>query len=85
MRISSLFLIGLTVLLGAACSKVNMENYSRLKVGQSYDEIVAIVGQPERCDEVLGVRHCLWGSDSQGFKIGFVGNASLTMSAHNLK
>jgi len=68
-----------------ACGKVSMENYQRLKVGQSYDEIVAVVGQPARCDELLGVRQCQWGDDDRYIRVGFVAGAALTLSAHNLK
>jgi hypothetical protein len=80
-----LFLIAFLALLAVACSKVSMENYGRLKTGQSYDEVVAILGNPARCDEMLGVRSCLWGDDNRGIKVGFVGSAALTMSAVNLK
>lgn len=75
----------LSVFLLAACSKVNMENYNRLKTGQGYDEIVAVLGQPTRCDEVLGVRQCVWGDEQHNIKVGFVGNTALTMSANNIK
>lgn len=75
----------LTTLLLAACSKVNMENYNRLKTGQSYDEVVAILGQPARCDEIIGVRQCVWGDEQRGIKVGFVGSAALSMSANNLQ
>ncbi|MDQ5904029.1 MAG: hypothetical protein QG672_1622, partial [Pseudomonadota bacterium] len=50
-----LFLIAFLALLAVACSKDSMEIYGRLKTGQSYDEVVAILGNPTRCDEVLGV------------------------------
>ena len=82
MRLLPLFLAACLL---AACSKVNMENYNRLKTGQGYDEIVAVLGQPTRCDEVLGVRQCLWGDEQRGIKVGFVGNTALTLSANNLK
>ena len=75
----------LAALLLAACSKVTIDNYNRLKTGQSYDEIVAILGQPTRCDEVIGVRQCVWGDEQRSIKIGFVGNAALTLAANNLK
>lgn len=78
-------LLILSALILAACSKVTMDNYNRLKVGQGYDEIVAVLGQPARCDEVLGVRHCLWGDEQRNVKIGFVAGKALTMSANNLK
>jgi len=79
-----LFLVALFAL--AACgSKVSMENYNRLKTGQSYDEIVAVLGEPAACDEVLGVRQCQWGDAQRNIKIGFVGSKALTMAANNLK
>ena len=69
----------------AACSKLTMENYGRLKMGQSYDEVVAILGQPARCDELLGIRQCQWGDDTRNIKIGFAANTALTLAATNLK
>ncbi len=85
--LSRLLLLAVFALAAVACSKVNMENYARLKTGQSYDEVVAIIGQPTRCDELLGVRQCVWGDEKQGqgITVGFVGTAALTMSANNLK
>jgi hypothetical protein len=42
-----LLLIAALALFVAACSsKVNLENYGRLKSGQSFEEIVAVLGQP---------------------------------------
>jgi hypothetical protein len=84
-RIPTLFAVLFVALLAAACSRLNMDNYSRLKVGQSYDEVVAVIGQPARCDELLGVRQCVWGDDNRNIKISFVAGSALTLSAHNLK
>jgi hypothetical protein len=85
--LSRLLLLAAFALAAVGCSKVNMENYARLKTGQSYDEVVAILGKPARCDEMLGVRQCIWGEEKQGpgITVGFVGTAALTMSANNLK
>lgn len=85
MRQPRLLLIAVLAFVAVACSKVNMENYSRLKVGQSYDEVVAVLGQPARCDEILGVRQCQWGDEARNVKAGFVGGMVLTLTAHNLK
>ena len=38
-------------LLAGACSKVNAENYAKLKVGMSYQEATAILGGATRCDD----------------------------------
>jgi hypothetical protein len=82
-RFIPLLLVSLGLL--AACSKVNLENYNRLKTGQSYDEVVAVIGAPTRCDEMLGVRQCVWGDEQRNIKIGFVAGKALTMAANNLK
>lgn len=68
-----------------ACSRLNMENYAKLKVGQSYDEVVAIIGDPTRCDETLGIRQCQWGSEEKGIRVGFAAGKALAFSAQNLK
>ena len=85
MRIFRFFLFSVLAFVALVCGQVNMENYSRLKTGQGYDEVVAILGQPARCDEMLGVRQCVWGDDKQGITVGFVASKALTMSANNLK
>lgn len=75
----------LAALAVAGCSKVTLENYSRLKAGQRYDDVVAVIGQPARCDEVLAVRQCVWGDEARNIKVGFVAGVALNLSAHNLK
>jgi hypothetical protein len=57
---------GLSVLLATlglwGCGDaLTLANYNRLQVGQSYDEVRQIIGEPSRCDEALGVRSCQWG------------------------
>ncbi len=74
-----------TLLLIAGCSKLTMENYSKLKVGQSYEEVVGVLGEPKRCDEAIGVRQCLWGDESRGVKVGFAAGKALAFTATNLK
>lgn len=72
-------------LLLAACGKLDMVHYDRLKVGQSYDEVVGIIGKPDRCDDMLGLRKCQWGNDNRYVRVTFAGNTVLTLVAHNLK
>lgn len=82
MRMLTLSLLALTLF---GCSKLTMENYAQLKVGQSYEEVTAIIGPPARCDEVLGVRQCLWGDEQKGIRVGFAAGKALAFSANNLK
>jgi hypothetical protein len=82
-RIAGLFL---TSLLLAACgNQLSMENYNKLKVGQSYEDVRKIIGEPARCDEVLGIRTCIWGDEKQGITINFVAGQVMLVSATNIK
>lgn len=69
----------------AACNKISIDNYQRLKAGQTFEEVVAIIGQPARCDEALGIRQCQWGDEQSGISGNFVGGKALLFSARNLK
>ncbi len=74
-----------TVLALTACNKLSMDNYQRLQAGQTFDEVVAIIGQPTKCDETIGIRQCQWGDDQHGISGNFVGGKALLFAAKNLK
>ena len=60
MKIRTLCAMGLLlVMLG--CSKITLENYNKISMGMSYDEVTQLIGSPDTCDDVMGVRNCLWG------------------------
>ncbi len=77
--------VTLGCLLLAACGKLTMENYNLLKVGMSYQEVAAIVGEADSCDEVLGTRSCVWGKAEQQIKAGFVADKAIAFSHKGLK
>ena len=74
-----------TALLTACTNPINLENYNKLQLGQSVDEVNKIVGAPARCDEVLGVRNCVWGDEQRGFSVNFVAGKVILLSAKGLK
>ncbi|MBL8413960.1 MAG: DUF3862 domain-containing protein [Propionivibrio sp.] len=82
-RIPGLFLSSL--LLAACGSQLSLENYNKLKVGQSYEDVRKIIGEPARCDEMLGIRTCIWGEEKQGITINFVAGQVMLLSATNIK
>ena len=84
MRIGKIVIV-LSVLVLAACGRLDLAHYEKLKVGQSYDEVVGILGKPDRCDEMLGLRNCQWGNDNRYIRVAFAGSTVLTLVAHNLK
>ena len=69
----------------ACSSKVNLENYGKLRTGQSYEDVTKILGDPARCDEVLGIRTCVWGDEQRGISVNFVAGQVIQLSAKNLK
>ena len=69
----------------AGCSKLTLENYDRIKVGMSYAEVKQILGDPAKCDEVLGVRNCLWGDDARQITVSFAADRVAVHSAKGLK
>lgn len=74
------------VLLVSACSsKVSLENYNKLRAGQSFDEVKALLGDPSRCDEALGVRVCFWGDEEKGINVNFAAGKVILHAAKNLK
>jgi hypothetical protein len=83
LRITGLVLTGIFL---AACSgQLNLDNYNKLKSGQSYDEVKKIIGEPTRCDEMLGIRSCVWGDEQRGISVNFVAGQAVLLSARNLK
>jgi hypothetical protein len=73
----------LLVLLG--CSQLTLENYSKIEPGMSYDEVTKLIGKPDKCDDVMGVRNCTWGDEKRSINVTFAGGKVLLFSSNNLK
>ena len=57
----------------SGCSKVNKENYDKIKIAMSYEDVVGVLGQPDSCDEsILKTKSCTWGSPDKHIKIKFM-------------
>ena len=53
-----------------ACSKLTKENYDKLEMGMSQDEVEAILGSADNCGKTMGTMACTWGNeDSKHVKI----------------
>jgi hypothetical protein len=74
----------LLALLASGCSKLTQENYDKLKTGMGYDEVTAILGNPDQCSETLGVKKCTWGDEQKHIDINFVGDKMLLSNAKNI-
>ena len=79
-RTAFIMLLALT-----GCSKLSMENYQQLKTGMSYDEVTAIIGKPESCEEALGTRSCIWGDEQKQIKAAFLAEKAMLFSHQGLQ
>lgn len=79
-----LALIALASLL-LGCSKLTLENYQQIRIGMTYDEVVALIGKPDRCDDLMGLRNCTWGDASSGAQVSFAGDKVILFSSTDLK
>lgn len=85
-RISVVVLIALiAVSLVVGCSKINKENYDKIQLGMTYDEVEALLGTPDEVKDVIGTRSCVWGKAPQTISIKFVGDKVVYHSAEGLK
>lgn len=81
--LAALFIIFFLVVV--ACSRLTMENYKKIKAGMSYDEVVNVLGKPDKCDDVIGMRKCIWGDEKKSITVSFVGDKALLFSAENIR
>jgi len=76
----------LAAVLVAACNtRLTLDNYNKIRAGQTFDEVRQILGDPARCDEALGVRSCVWGDEQRGINVNFLAGQVVLHSARNLK
>ena len=73
----------LAMLLG--CSKLTMENYSKIKMGIGYGEVVEILGKPDSCSEALFVRNCVWGNEEKNITVNFMGEKAVLFTSRNIR
>ena len=85
-RIAIIVLVALmAVALVVGCSKINKDNYDKIEVGMTYDEVVAILGTPDEVTDAIGTKSCVWGKAPQTISIKFVGDKVVFHSAEGLK
>lgn len=63
------------------CSNnLTKENYDKLKVGMSYEEVTTILGASTECSEALGTKSCTWGKGEKYIKVKFVADKAIFFS-----
>jgi hypothetical protein len=76
--------VTLIVLLMAGCSKLTVGNYDRLKMGMPYEEVVKIIGAPDKCSDVMGVKNCEWGNEKKSINVTFAGDKVIFFTGNGL-
>ena len=66
------------------CSKLNRENYDKIKVGMDYQQVVSIIGDPDKCDAIMGSKNCVWGDENKNITINFIGDKVFVLSMNGL-
>jgi hypothetical protein len=79
-----LLVVTLLLLITAGCSKLTMENYSKLKIGMTYKEVVDTIGAPDKCSDVMGLRNCQWGNEKISINVAFAGDKVLFFTGNGL-
>ena len=83
--ILSVLLFLLLCFLAASCSNLTQENYDKIKVGMSYQEVEKILGSNPTCDSAVGVKSCTWGTAEKHVNVSFVADKVALHSAKGLK
>ena len=84
MSIRRIALLSFCVLL-AACSKVNQENYAKLKAGMTKAEVEALIGEPAECAGAIGLTSCTWGDEKTSISVQYAGDKVMMFSGNGLK
>lgn len=85
MRLRSMLATLLAALVLPACSKLTPENYDKLKVGMSYVQVKAILGDPASCNDLLTVKTCTWGDDKRYINVNFVADQVVLFNSAHLR
>jgi outer membrane protein assembly factor BamE (lipoprotein component of BamABCDE complex) len=85
MRITSVMLVLALCLLTVACENLSQENYNKIKVGMSLQEVEKLLGSSPTCDSAVGMKNCTWGTADKHVKVQFVADKVALHSAKGLK
>ena len=69
----------------SACSKINQENYSKLKAGMAKSEVESLLGSPTECSGAIGLTSCTWGDEKAFISVQFAADKVMLFSGQGLK
>lgn len=77
-------LAALALVLGA-CTKLTLENYDKLKMGMTYNEVKQLLGTPDKCSDLLAVKSCTWGNEARYVQVNFFADQVVLFNSSNLR
>ena len=72
MRITSVMLVLTLCLLTVACENLSQENFNKIKVGMSLQEVEKLLGLQPHLRLGGGMKNCTWGTADKHVKVQFV-------------
>ncbi|WP_394220727.1 DUF3862 domain-containing protein [Alteromonas gracilis] len=85
-KLAMIVFLALNTLALSGCSKLTKENYDKLEMGMTQDEVEAVLGSADNCAKTMGATACTWGNeDAKHVKIVFMGNKAVTFSYDGLQ
>lgn len=73
------------VLLLVGCSKLTLDNYNKIAAGMTYTEVTGLIGKPDKCDDLMGIRSCQWSYGKTEVHVSFAGDKVVLYSSQNLQ
>ena len=74
----------MAVMFLAGCSKITKENYDRIKLGMTQEEVISILGKSDSCESMLGADNCIWGDANKNITIKFIGGNVVFFSSKGI-
>ena len=73
------------VLVLAGCGKLTEANYAQLKAGMTGEQVEAVLGAADSCEETFAFRSCEWGDESRYIRVKFIGDKVIALSKKDLR
>lgn len=84
MSLRSVALLSFCMLL-VACSKVTVENYSKITAGMSRAQVEQLLGTATECSGALGMSSCTWGDQKAFISVQYAADKVVLHSAQGLQ
>ncbi|MFC6440143.1 DUF3862 domain-containing protein [Bowmanella sp. JS7-9] len=67
------------------CSKLTVENYDKLKMGMTFEQVTDIIGKPDQCEARFGTNSCIWGEREKRFiQVNFIAEKAVLFEKQGL-